>query len=132
MKTNDVIRTPKEWDESCHECGGKGVVHKREHFSLWTPSEYMAAMGHEFVPEKLDAKHDVPANAVVCVAHAGASIFEACKEGITLARTFGAPVVFEFNGTIAICYADSAPEDVSERWWKKAYGETYEQSAARR
>ena len=132
MSTADVIRKPKEWDEPCKECRGVGVVHKRESFSLWTPAEYVAVMGPECAPEKLDPKHDVPSNAVVCVAHGGASVFEACKEGVALARIFGRPVVFEFNGAVAVCSVDSDPDDVSKRWWKRAYGKTYEQSMKER
>jgi hypothetical protein len=127
-----MIRTPKEWDETCGTCRGAGTVHKREHFALWTPDEYVAHMGPEYVQSKLDPKHDVPANAVVCSAVGGGSIFEACKEGVALARAYGRPVAFEFNDAVAICHADADPEDVAKRWWKRAYGKTYEQSAADR
>ena len=123
-----MIRTPREWDEPCRECRGSGQVHKRERFSLWTPDEYTAAMGPEYGPPKLDAKHDVPSNAMVCSAMGGSSIFEACKEGVGLANATARPVAFEFNGTVAVCFHGSDPEDVAKRWWKRAYGKTYEQS----
>jgi hypothetical protein len=130
--TEKMIRTPKEWDETCRECQGTGKVHKREHFSLLTPDEQAKLFGPDRAPTVFDTKHDVPANAVVCWAGAGASIFEACTEGVTLARAFGRPVAFEFNETVVVCSSDADPEDVAKRWWKRAYGKTYEQSAADR
>lgn len=132
-----MIRTPREWDETCSNCHGAGKVHKRESFSLWTPEEHAASMPAEYATIKLDpAKHRgvgaVPANAVLCSAHAGASIFEACKEAVTLAREFGRPVAFEFNEAVAVCHSDSDPAAVAKTWWKLAYGKTYEQSMAER
>ncbi len=127
-----MIRTPREWDETCSACRGAGKVHKREHFSLLTPDEQVRLFGADRAPTTLDTKHDAPANVVVCWVGAGATIFEACKEGVTLARAFGRPVAFEFNDAVAICRADSNPEDVAKRWWKLAYGKTYEQSMADR
>jgi len=120
-----IVRTPREWDEQCWHCKGSGQVHKRERFALWTPDEY------EHV-QPLDQKHDVPPNAYVCTAAPGSSIFEACKEGVGLARTVGRPVAFEFNGAVAVCRADSDPDKVAKAWWLRAYGKTYEQSAAER
>src|SRR5579875_727239 len=131
-----MIRTPKQWTETCRECRGTGTIHKREHFALWTPEEYAANMPPEFVPAKLksDCKgaDDLPANVVVCTAHAGPSIFEACREGVTLARAYGRPVAFEFNEAVAVCHGDSDPERVAKGWWKLAYGKTYEQSMKER
>jgi hypothetical protein len=112
-----MIRKPREWDETCRECLGTGQVHRREYFSLMTPDEYAQVMPAEYVPAKLDPKYDVPTNVVVCTAHAGATIFKACKEGVTLARAFGQPVAFEFNGIVVVCSPDSDPEDVAKRWW---------------
>ena len=129
--TTKVIRTPKKWTEECRECCGSGYVHKREHFALWTPDEYMATMP-ECGPPKLDAKHDVPADAVVCSAMGGSTIFEACAEGVGLAKVYGRPVAFEFNGAVAICRADSDPNTVAKVWWKRAYGKTYEQAMKER
>jgi hypothetical protein len=132
-----MIRTPKEWDETCWQCKGSGIVHKREIFALWTPEEHAALMPAKYATIKLDpAKHRgvgaVPTNAVICSAHAGASIFEACKEAVTLARAFGRPVAFEFNEAVAVCHADSDPITVAKTWWKLAYGKTYEEAMADR
>ena len=127
-----MIRTPREWDEPCPKCRGAGVVHKRESFHLLTPEEYVALMQGTVDPPKLDAKYDVPADAVVCTPCGSVSIFEACTEGVTLARAYGRPVVFEFNGRVVVCSSDSNPEDVAKRWWKRAYGETYEESVEKR
>src|SRR5277367_6958272 len=124
--TEKIVRVPKEWDESCQTCRGAGVVHKAERFHLWTPDEYERLMGNP--PSDIDPKHDAPSNAYLCHAMGGATIFEACKEGVALAKTVARPVVFEFNDALAVCHADSEPEDVAKRWWLKAYGKTYEQS----
>jgi hypothetical protein len=128
--TDKIVRVPHEWDEPCRECNGSGHVHKVERLHLWTPDEYAKLMGHE--PTSLDPKFDVPSNAYVCHAMGGATIFEACREGIGLAKRVGLPVVFEFNNALAICHADSDAEDVAKRWWLKAYGKTYEQSMRER
>ena len=123
--TNRMIRTPREWDEQCHECRGTGVVHKREHFALWTPDEYMESLAG-YGPPTIDQKHkgasDVPVNALICCVHAGASIFEACKEGVALALAAGRPVAFAFNDTVAICHVDSEPDQVSIAWSERMYG----------
>ena len=129
--TDKMIRTPREWDETCRQCRGTGAVHKREHFWLLTPDEQEKLFGKERVV-KLDPKHDVPHDVVVCWVSNGASIFEACKEGVTLARAYGRPVAFEFNGVAAVCEAGSDPEEVAKAWWPKVYGQTYEQSVASR
>jgi hypothetical protein len=132
-----MIRTPKEWDETCPQCKGVGKVHMRESFALWTPEEHAKDMPPEFAtikldPAKLRGVGAVPTNAVICSAHAGASVFEACKEAVTLALVYGCPVAFEFNGAVAVCHSDSDPVAVAKTWWKLAYGKTYEQSAAER
>jgi hypothetical protein len=80
-KEDEMIRTPKEWNETCSACLGAGKVHKREQFSLLTPDEYAGLFGPDYPPVKLDPKHDVPSNAVICWVGGSASIFEACKEG---------------------------------------------------
>ena len=120
-----VVRTPREWTETCRECRGAGHVHKRQHFALWTPDEW------DHVPP-LVPKDDVPRDAYVCTAAAGASIFEACREGVEIACIVQRPVAFEFNGAVAICRADSDPTAVAKEWWKRAYGQTYEQAMANR
>lgn len=126
-------RIPREWDEPCRECKGTGTVHRRESFNLWTPEEHARMLADYGLPlEPLDPKHDVPANAYVCVAVGGANIIKACGEAVGLAREVKRPVVFVFNGAVAVAHADSDPTDVMKRWWKLAYGETYEQSAANR
>ena len=116
-----MVRTPREWDEPCRECGGTGTVHRRESFSLWTPEEYAKTMGEyghgapKVEPESNGAD-SVPSNAMVCEVHGGASIWDACREGVALARVAGRPVVFTFNGTVAVCHVDSEPVDVSTKW----------------
>lgn len=126
-----LIRTPREWIEQCRSCGGSGHIQKRESFALWTPDEWAANMPG-FPREPLDPKFDVPPDAYVCEPVGGCSIFEACKEAVTIAREVGLAVAFEFNGAVAIVRADSDPIAVAKAWWKRAYGETYEEAMARR
>jgi len=120
-ETPTIKRTPREWDEPCNECHGTGTVHRREWFALWTPDEYSGTV-------TLDPKHDIPANAYVCTAVPGADIFRACAEAADLAKRVGRPIAFEFNGAVAIVHADSDTSDAAKRWWKLAYGKSYEQS----
>jgi hypothetical protein len=122
-----VKRIPRSWTETCQECHGTGRVTKREHFALWTPEEYPTD-----IPISPSAKGYASSEAYVCVAVPGASIFEACKEGVAIAKVVGRPVAFECNGAIAVCLQHSDPNSVALEWWKLAYGETYEQSAAKR
>jgi hypothetical protein len=103
------VRTPKEWTETCRECGGAGTVHKRESFSLWTPDEYEQT-------QPIDAKHDAPKNAYVCTVSAGASLFAAVREGVELARLVERPVAFVFNGLLAICRAGDDPKAIADEW----------------
>jgi hypothetical protein len=117
VTANELVRTPREWDETCRECKGTGFVHKREHFALWTPDEYARVMPMEHVPAKLEpgthrGVESVPNNAMICVVHGGASILDACKEAVTLSRAAGRPVAFEFNGAVAVCVSDSDDEHV--------------------
>ena len=83
-----IVRTPKEWDETCSQCRGSGTVHKRERFSLMTPDE-QRQMGEGWKLMTIDPKYDPPADAMVCWVGAGATIFEACREGIALATAAG-------------------------------------------
>lgn len=122
-----VIRKPKQWTEKCRECSGSGHVTWREHFSLWTPDEG-AEMGLDATHFQLSPQFDVPRNAYICVAHGGASIFEACKEGVGLAAIVDRTVVFEFNGAVAECRPGADPAIVAKVWWRRAYGKTYEES----
>lgn len=123
-----VKRTPREWNEKCGACSGRGIVHRRQHFALLTPDEFDGPDDHRPALFDLDPKHDAPADAYVCRALGGASIFDACNEGREIARMVGRPVAFEFNGALAVVRADADPTAVAKEWWKRAYGKTYEQS----
>jgi hypothetical protein len=124
VRTPKIVRTPREWAETCRHCNGKGVVARREHFALWTPDEYRA--------EPLDARHDAPHDAYVCTGVPGATIFEACKEGVTLAAIVKRPVAFEFNGAVAVCREGEDPGAIAKAWRIRAYGMTHEQAMRER
>ena len=118
-------RAPREYDEQCHECGGTGIVHKRERFALQTPNEHMKGLA-KHGPPSIDPKHNgastVPANALICSVCPGSSIWDACREGVALARAADRPVAFEFNETVAICQTDSNPDQVASTWWDLSQG----------
>lgn len=131
-----MIRTPKEWTETCLDCGGSGKVHKRESFALLTPDEYMRLGSGRSEAPALSDKYGMPAgglptDAVVCWA-GNTTIFEACKEGVELAAAMGHPIAFEFNEHVVVCRAGDNPDAVAKEWWQRCHGETYEQTAAKR
>ena len=122
MTTPGIVRVPREWEEPCQNCGGCGLVSRRERFSLWTPDEYVADA------TSLSELHDIPTDAYVCVAVPGGNIWDACREGVEIARRVGHVVAFEFNGKAVVCRADSTAVDVAKELWFRIYGKTYEQS----
>lgn len=107
-----MIRTPREWTETCPTCKGKGEVHQKERFALWTPEEHPN--------QKLKAPPPgAPADAYCCTTSPGASVWEACTEGIGLAQKVNRPVVFTINGTMIVCRADSNAEKLVDEWAKR-------------
>lgn len=59
-------------------------------------------------------------------------IFEATREAVDLAKRSRRPVAFEFNEQIVLVRASDDPDAIARLWWKNAYGETPEQTFARR
>lgn len=60
------------------------------------------------------------------------SIFEVCNAASLLAQGRGSPVCFDFNGTPVEVHPDDNPVTVANAWWVKTFGETQEESYARR
>lgn len=127
MKTEKIVRTPREWTEPCARCGGTGNVQKRERFALWTPDEYASEVKNGSL-SVIDPKHDVPKDAYVCQVMGGSDIWGTCREAVDIAIRVDRPVAFLFNDTIAVCRSDSDPEKVAREWWKRCYGKTPEES----
>jgi len=59
-------------------------------------------------------------------------IFTACKEAREIAKRADRPVAFDFNDQVVVVHASDDPNQVARAWWLKAYGETPEQTRARR
>lgn len=113
---------------SMHSCDG--TRRYDVHPTLMTYEEYDQRYNHKL--EARESLANAPANAVLAYAGAGSQIFEACKEGVELAKEYDAPIAFEFNGKMVICYSWSTPEEVGRQWWQDSYGKTPEQSFAER
>lgn len=63
----------------------------------------------------------------------GASdIFAACNEAAQIAGLAKRPVAFEFNGQVVALRPGDDAITTARRWWNKQYGETPEQTRARR
>lgn len=135
--TIDSVKRPprREWEEACPSCGGCGKVRKVESRVLWTSAEYTERFGDNWrpTPLTLDPKYDAPADALICVVIGGAcSIYEACREGAELAVLAERPVAFTFNEHLVIVRPGVDPDAAAREWWKRAYGETPEESWSRR
>jgi hypothetical protein len=103
-------------------------------YALWTPEEYA-----DFGPEMITSERDAATRAgidlrsdVLCIPHAGASVYEAANEARDLAREWAKPVAFMFNEKPVRVTAESDTEAVVREWWVARYGETPEQSWTRR
>ncbi len=59
-------------------------------------------------------------------------IFEVCREAAEVAERASRPVAFQFNDRVVAVTPGDDPDDVARQWWFDVYGETPEQTAARR
>jgi len=110
--TDKVIRTPREWTETCPECKGSGHVKRRDHFSLWTQDE------HE--PHKSEfIGHDVPPDVYKCTVMGGANITASCREGVSIANLVNKTVVFVFNNILVACGPGADPGTVLGEYWQQ-------------
>lgn len=75
---------------------------------------------------------NAPEDAILAFVCGSWDITTACREASEIAKRAKRTVAFEFNGqTVALRPFDD-PDTVMRRWWREAYGETPEQTFARR
>jgi hypothetical protein len=109
-------RPPKP-DRRCSCCSGLGVI----------PDPYWLRADPGGIGLR-GSREDV----IVAWVSGSASIFEAAREASEIARRTGRPVEFRFiDRTVSVAPPDD-PEVVARAWWREFYGETPEQTAARR
>lgn len=102
----------------CWQCGGCGTV---EVTYALMPSDGL-----------YDPMEDAPSDAIRATVVGSSDIFTACQEASDISRKAEAPVSFTFiDRTVTVRQADD-PNVVARRWWMEEYGETPEQTRARR
>ncbi|HSN25525.1 MAG TPA: hypothetical protein VLT45_04545 [Kofleriaceae bacterium] len=99
----------------CSSCGGRGW--NEETFAL-APSDKPIAGS--------------PVESIAASVVGASSIFDACREAKAIAVYAGRPVAFDFNNRLVVVNAGDDPDTIARAWWHDAYGETPEQTAARR
>jgi hypothetical protein len=107
--------------------GGKGFIHRRQMFALWTCDEHPAT--------ELDGRIDkaqIPADAYACTAVPGATVLESCRGGAEIASEINRPVVFVANGILVVVHPGADPKAVANDWWRRMYGKSWEQSLSER
>jgi hypothetical protein len=60
------------------------------------------------------------------------TIFDACREAAMIARAARRAVAFRFNDRTVVVNVGDDGDRVARQWWLDTYGETPEQTAARR
>jgi len=74
----------------------------------------------------------IPSTAIRAIVLGCRTIFESTREGVDVATAEGRPVVFDFNDRMVTCPPNGDANAIARSWWKDAYGETPEQTMARR
>lgn len=124
-----MIRPKQFVTETCHHCKRDGWRHEIPHHLL-SEDEYNKVMGSSLPMGEIPG---LPPDFEPMWAGSGASIFGAVKEAIEYCSDYNVTGAgFVFNDLPVIVSAESDPEKVAEDWWKKMFGETYQESAARR
>lgn len=98
----------------CTRCRGSGTIH--EPYAL-VPAERVRR---------------APKGAILGQVVGCSSIFEACREARDIAVLARRPVAFDFNCALVVVRPTDDYRAVARKWWKKAYGETPEETARRR
>jgi hypothetical protein len=73
-----------------------------------------------------------PGGAISTCVVGSSSIFKAAREAREIAESHDRPVAFDFIGDLVVVLRSDDPEQVARAWWIGHYGETPEQTAARR
>ncbi len=78
-------------------------------------------------------RFDGAPSGALCAAVVGASgIFETCREAVLLANRAGRHIAFDFNERVVVVQPGDDGDRIAREWWQETYGETPEESAARR
>jgi len=114
VDVNRLFTDRPEKTHPCHSCSGTGMVSKR----YWLAPT--------------NAVEGAPEGAILAVVMGSASIFEAMGEASDIARRAQRPVAFDFIDKVVVVRPDQDPNFLGRSWWIARYGETPEQTAARR
>lgn len=101
--------------ERCPRCKGCGEI---------TRSYALAA--------ETDDVRDAPADAIRAVVIGSFDIFTACREAAAIVQGSARPVAFAFLDHTVVVRLGDDPNLVARDWWQKQYGETPEETRARR
>ena len=100
--------------DTCACCNGRGTITRA------------------YALEPADLVIDSPNEAIRALVVGSADIFTACREAVEIADRSREPVAFRFNGhTVVARHGDNADE-LARVWWREEYGETPEETQARR
>lgn len=115
--TNDHIwfTSRPETQEVCRRCNGHGYI--------------IPGYALTWSDEPIRGASD---NAVGAIVVGSSSISEATREASDIACRSGRPVAFVFIGHTVEVNPLDRPEVVARRWWHEMYGESPEETAARR
>ena len=118
-----MIRPKKYITDTCSTCRRPDWT-KQVFHTLFTEEEWGAG------PIKVKG---LLKNFEPMMAGCGGSIYTAVKEAVEYCQTYKVPGVgFEFNGKTVLVTANSDETAVVRVWWKAVYGETPEESFAKR
>jgi hypothetical protein len=73
-----------------------------------------------------------PPDSVTAIVLGSSSIFEATREASEIANRARRIVAFYFMDRLVVAMPYDDHVQVAERWWLEFYGETYEESVAKR
>jgi hypothetical protein len=120
-----MIRKPRQIVSECWTCH-RGGWKRHEPYALRTEEEQFEMWG------KIEQLPSAPEGAEICDVTISSSITEAIKEGKELANLLNKPVAFDFNRQLVVVYKDSNVDQLYRKWWFDMYGETPEESYAKR
>lgn len=104
--------------ETCPRCMGCGSIDAGYALHPWN--------------EELTRIDGAPDGAVLAFVGGSFDVFSAAREAKELVRRSGRPVAFQFLDHAVVVRPDDDPHQVARAWWLLQYGETPEDTAARR